>query len=400
MRCRRTYCRMTVAILVAHLIPILVMATPQLKLSLALPARVALYSAVPLEVTVENEGDEPVTIIQLGSRPSVQLEIQKAGDGSPFYTGVPTVASHYDEMSRPKVLKATEKLSFSVLLSCEMTGQKDLGQPLFREIGSYRLRGKRGILYREGEARQLATIESPWVAFNVVEAQPEDMVALGMLRTLPNPCWLFEPGEALFRASADDRLVYEHAYTEFLTKYPNSYWSPFAHLALAYLYEARAIHPMSHVDAASLNEAAKHLNAIRDWKESPVAEKVEAVKGSVELARSNKEAAAGNPRSRTPHVGISGPMSEEESREVSQETWEAIEPWRQHYQEQLKAGKITQKEVDQKLVVAQLKLVVAVRQQQREMRQKWKAGEITEQDYRQWLLKQAQDLYQKENPSP
>ena len=70
----------------------------------------------------------------------------------------------------------------------------------------------------------------------------------------------------------------------------------------------------------------------------------------------------------------------------------------QPFQEQMKAGLITQDEFDQNLVVAQVKLAVAVLQTQREMRQKWKAGEITEQDYKQWLQKQAEELHQKGQP--
>ena len=89
--------------------------------------------------------------------------------------------------------------------------------------------------------------------------------------------------------------------------------------------------------------------------------------------------------------------SEEERHGISQESWKAIEPWRQVYQQQVKDGKISQEECDRQLVVAQLKLLVAVDQQQREMRRKWKAGEITEQDYKQWLQQKAQELYQKEN---
>jgi hypothetical protein len=90
-------------------------------------------------------------------------------------------------------------------------------------------------------------------------------------------------------------------------------------------------------------------------------------------------------------------VSEEERHGISQESWAAIDPWRHDLEEQVKAGKITQEERDRQLVVVQLKLYKAIGQKQREERQKWKAGEITEQDYKQWLLKQAQDLYQTEN---
>jgi methionine synthase II (cobalamin-independent) len=51
-------------------------------------------------------------------------------------------------------------------------------------------------------------------------------------------------------------------------------------------------------------------------------------------------------------------------------------------------------------VEAQVRLAAAIGQKQQEQRQKWKAGEITEQEYKQWLKTAAEDLHQKLNPAP
>ena len=60
---------------------------------------------------------------------------------------------------------------------------------------------------------------------------------------------------------------------------------------------------------------------------------------------------------------------------------------------------MTQEDANQQLVVAALRLYKAIGQKQQEMRKKWKAGEISEQDHKEWLKAEAEKLHAEEKPA-
>jgi hypothetical protein len=404
-------CRKASWIMFICFVPTVVLGKPELKLSVTFPNRVVAYSAVPLEGVVQNVGTSSVVIVQY--EPGVAIEVRRARDGALVYEG-PTTVSRLEEEKyiHPKVLKPNEQLSFADVVACSWVGRVALGQPLFRESGDYTLTAKRGIQYREDDKRQIVFLQTEPVPYSVVDPGPDEAAAFNEVRSLEQPCWLLEPQEAVLFKSPAQIQSWEGFLRKFVRDYPQSRWSPYAHLGLAYVCNEKGILRAGKVDDSALEEARQHLETVLAFKDFPLRGKAGGLRDGVltvihseSLIHLNKKPTVerpepGNQQNQTGNVVPTGPMSEEEQRGISQESWEAIEPWRQYYQEQLKAGKITQKEVDQKLVVAQLKLVVAVRHQMREMRQKWKTGQITEQDYKQWLQQKAQELYQKENPSP
>jgi hypothetical protein len=74
-------------------------------------------------------------------------------------------------------------------------------------------------------------------------------------------CAIFEPQEAVLFKPEITKEEWEKLLLEFIRGAPDSYWAPYAHLALAYVYEARALHAVRDPERkGGLASAKQHLD--------------------------------------------------------------------------------------------------------------------------------------------
>jgi len=117
--------------------------------------------------------------------------------------------------------------------------------------------------YTDGKTPQAATLVSEWKDLTITPPPVPDSEALKALKALSNPCWLFEPQEVPSRSNQQQR-DWEQSLQAFLNQYPNSSWSPFVHLALAYALQI-----------TKPAEAVVHLRAVEAVQNFPLQKEVQ-----------------------------------------------------------------------------------------------------------------------------
>jgi hypothetical protein len=212
---------------------------PSLKASVTMPAKIEQCHLVPATLTIRNGGQNTFSLLKrIGAR-QTRLRIRRAASATDFYAGIvdgSRAASHGNSRG-PSTLAPGETLSYSFLLCSRWANDKPIGA-VFEESGKCRIQFEidLGHVVVDGDAK-LVTTRTDWIDLNIVSPSRSESRALARIMTMPNRGWLFEPQEMPSRNSLVTLRQFEADLARFVKSYPQSYWAPHAHIALAHIYE-------------------------------------------------------------------------------------------------------------------------------------------------------------------
>lgn len=196
----------------------------------AAPRQIAVYEAVPLTITLHNNGDQPLTYNPdlFEEEPIGEIVLQRPG-GVEQRLARPKlrlahIETHYGPDGHRARLAPGERQNFDILLSCDW----DTMAPLFTEPGTYRITAAA----EEGGVRTASNT----VQVEVIEPPAADRAALDAVTALEAPAVLYEPG--LLVLSKYGRMIPE---LEALAGLNNStIYANYAKLTLARYYVTAA----------------------------------------------------------------------------------------------------------------------------------------------------------------
>lgn len=264
---------------------------PQVKLEVEFPREVALYTVVSLDVSFRNLEPKEISLVTFPRAHGLSIEIRDAMSDRLVHKGMVSVSrrSVGEEFVPPtpptKFAPNEKRLITRVVLGAGWSEGKDLTKPLFAQPGRFKIIFRYPFACRAGNA---FVAESDWHEFTVPKPSPEQAKAIQALEKLSTPAFLFEPDEMywqfLMSSGTDPQTQWNDEIEKFIKNHPNSYWTPFAHLSLAYSYMLWASE--SHKRPSNLSEtkaresAVRHAEAALKFKDFPLSGKAEHVRAT------------------------------------------------------------------------------------------------------------------------
>jgi hypothetical protein len=202
---------------------------PHLRITATLPSEVVCFHVVPVTLTIKNTDREETAVFPPPEIRLIGVTIANAATGQIEYEGPVAVSRSSVEREPPRPVQLPPGGEFKIpfILRCRWIADRPL-EGIFERPEKYRVRISR-------------PFRTDWVELTSKNPPGKEARALASLRMARNRGWLFEPQESTFMSEKEEQVKWESFLLVFVRKHPKSYWTPHAHVALAYLYVARAL---------------------------------------------------------------------------------------------------------------------------------------------------------------
>ena len=216
-------------------------AEQKLSVSTTAPKQVAPFQIVPISLTLRNEDTRTAALHGQYNGRRTRVRILDSETGKLHYEGMVEVSrlSHTQEEPPPRKLLPGRRYEYSILLRCRWTPDSPL-TAMFERVGQFRIQVEVPLHYSFEGVEEFVSAKSDWIEVTVAKPPRKEARALDALLKMPQRGWLFEPQESTVVGTKAERQNWEASLAKFVKNHSNSYWAPYAHVALAHLYESRA----------------------------------------------------------------------------------------------------------------------------------------------------------------
>jgi hypothetical protein len=262
----------------------------RLRLTAEMQHEIEAYSTAKVQIEVLNIGREVVSITDFPLPSLLRIELRDVLTHSIrargyVGSGVGNVREAY---TPPVALAPGERRSFHVVIGCLRDENNSFRVLPFETPGTYDIRFLYPIAFGVDGGRATYNLETQWMPLRIKELDPRLEGAYREFRSLPNPCWIFNPDEVSIRAPSAETGEWARHVAEMLSQYPESPWTDNARLSLAHYYHACAIHKSGHIDERMLERALHELEQIREIQPSYITRHAGVLKASI-LRKSSRD---------------------------------------------------------------------------------------------------------------
>ena len=256
-----------------------------LSLTASIPSEVSPFRPVSVDLILKNVGTNSIRVLRFPNATSTEVQVQAETPSKIIYKGrVEVSRSHESERPEPSPvnLNPGEQYSFRVSLKCRWSESGAEGA-IFDRSGLFKLRFVVPVTYSDSTNKNWIRIESDWMSVSVKELRPSETEAIKKLLSSANYCWLFEPQEAVMFTSEKEQAAWENTLSNFIEVTPASYWTAYAHVALAFLEEHRALQSKSREEKLRwLASAKRHVDLALTDRDFSDAEKTHKIRDALD----------------------------------------------------------------------------------------------------------------------